>query len=108
VTTRHNEDQITQSEHKQPLNALHGKVYSTAEPDRAVTAKEAAAYIGVAPGTLANWRVKGRGPHIKLSAGKRGVVRYLRSELDTWLFQGKRRSTSDVAGAASKTTSLRP
>jgi hypothetical protein len=48
---------------------------------------EAAAMIGVAPKTLANWRWLGRGPdYLKLGAtGGAGAVRYDRTALLQWL-----------------------
>ena len=67
----------------------------------AITAKAAAAMLGLSPGTLANWRVQGKGPaHIKLSPGKRGAVRYMRSDIEAWLANGMRSSTSDTRGNA--------
>jgi predicted DNA-binding transcriptional regulator AlpA len=76
-------------------------VHPTAYPDQAITAKGAAAMLGLSPGTLANWRVQGKGPaHIKLSPGKRGAVRYMRSDIEAWLANGMRSSTSDTRGNA--------
>lgn len=67
----------------------------------AITSKAAAAMLGLSPATLANWRVQGRGPsHIKLSPGKRGAVRYMRSDIEAWLANGMRSSTSDTRGNA--------
>jgi predicted site-specific integrase-resolvase len=58
----------------------------------ALREQEAANYIGVAPKTLANWRVSGFGPaFVKLG----GAVRYLRGDLDSFIKQNRRRSTSD-------------
>jgi excisionase family DNA binding protein len=53
----------------------------------------AAAQLGVKPGTLAKWRVSGGGPPF-LKIGSR--VRYSRAELEQWLDQHRRRSTSDL------------
>lgn len=42
----------------------------------------AAAYLGVAEGTLRRWRHEGIGPR---SVKLQGLVRYPRTELDRWL-----------------------
>ena len=46
-------------------------------------AKQAAQYIGMAPSTLAKWRMRNCGPRY-IRAGKRIVV-YRRRDLDRWL-----------------------
>ena len=51
----------------------------------------AAYYIGVTPGTLNTWRSQGKGPkHIKVGA----LVRYSEADLDAWLAERTRTSTS--------------
>ena len=50
-------------------------------PDGRVTAKDAAAYVGLSEKTLANLRTKGTGPKF-LKVGK---VFYFVSDLDEWL-----------------------
>ena len=48
-----------------------------------LTPEVAAAYIGLQPCTLADWRWQRKGPPwIKIS---RGCVRYSKEALDTWL-----------------------
>jgi predicted DNA-binding transcriptional regulator AlpA len=42
----------------------------------------AAAYLGMEPGTLENWRYKGLGPRV-IHLGR--SVRYDRSDLDAWI-----------------------
>ena len=55
---------------------------------------QAADYIGISQSTLAKWRVSGTGPVF----GKLGrTVIYRRSDLDAWVQENIRRSTSDVA-----------
>lgn len=50
--------------------------------DPRLNAKQAAAYLGAAPETLATWRCRGGGPQfIKIGAS----VRYLKSDLDAWM-----------------------
>ena len=63
--------------------------------DRYVTTREAADFLGVAPGTLANWRVLGCGPNfVKLNSS----VRYAASTLATFAAARSRSSTSAEAG----------
>lgn len=55
----------------------------------------AAAYLGLQPSTLEQWRWKGRGPEfIRLS---RRAVRYERAALDLYKKRNTVRSTSDGA-----------
>jgi hypothetical protein len=44
--------------------------------------KEAAAYVGRSPGTLANWRWKGIGPKY---FGQHTGIRYRPEDLDAWI-----------------------
>jgi helix-turn-helix protein len=57
-----------------------------------LTAKDAAAFLGLAPQTLAKMRVVGSSPPY-YKVGR--LVMYDRSELDAWLAVRRRRSTSD-------------
>jgi hypothetical protein len=54
---------------------------------RRLSPKEAAAYIGSTPKTLAKWRSTGRHsiPFLKFGTGKRASVRYDRNDLDAFL-----------------------
>ena len=56
-------------------------------------APEAADYLGLSASTLAKQRLKGTGP-VYSKAGPRIVV-YSVEDLDAWLAQNRRRSTSD-------------
>jgi len=57
------------------------------------TEKEAAGLLGFSVRTLQAWRVRGGGPQfVKVSAR---CVRYRQSDLDSWVEQRLRRSTSD-------------
>jgi len=49
--------------------------------------RQAAAYLHVAPRTLANKRSKGEGPRYQ-KAGGRGRVLYLRADLDSYVRSG--------------------
>jgi predicted DNA-binding transcriptional regulator AlpA len=54
----------------------------------AMSTVEAAAYIGMHPSTLANWRLAGVGPkYVSLGSdkNKRGKVRYRKRDLEEWL-----------------------
>lgn len=54
---------------------------------------QAATYLGISPKTLQQWRWRGDGtPFIKLG-GK--MIRYRKSDLDQFIANGFRRSTSD-------------
>ena len=59
---------------------------------RLMIAKDAAAYIGLAPQTLAKMRVSGDSPPF-YKVGRQ--VLYDRADLDAWLAKRRRRSTSD-------------
>jgi hypothetical protein len=54
---------------------------------RRLSPKEAAAYIGSTPKTLAKWRSTGRHsiPYLKFGTGRRASIRYDRNDLDAFL-----------------------
>lgn len=56
-------------------------------------APEAARYVGLSSSTLAKMRLRGDGP-VYSKAGPRIVI-YDQADLDAWLDQGRRKSTSD-------------
>ena len=58
---------------------------------KVLTTPPAAAYMGLKPSTLEAWRVRGGGP-VFLKLGK--AVRYRQSDLDRFLDEQSRRSTS--------------
>lgn len=60
--------------------------------------KEAARILGFSPRTLQKWRSRGDGPPF-LKISSRGAVRYRRSDLEAWVTQCLRRSTSDDGSA---------
>lgn len=56
---------------------------------------EAAALIGITPGTLKFWRCKGKGPrYIKLGSSPRAGVAYDPADVDAWVSARKFDSTS--------------
>lgn len=52
------------------------------DPDRLMTAKEAAVYLGYAEGTVRNKVSAGEIPYVKLASG---ALRFRRSDLDAWI-----------------------
>lgn len=59
---------------------------------------DAARFLGVEPRTLETWRYRGGGPvFVRISAS---CVRYDIADLDNWIAERKRRSTSDNEGAS--------
>lgn len=59
-----------------------------------LTSQEASGYLGVSSGTLANWRNLKRYdlPFIKI--GKRGYVRYRKSDIDEFLEKNTERAVA--------------
>ena len=66
-------------------------------PHRYLSTPQAAAVLGLSPRTLERYRVIGGGPPFLTYCNR---VHYLRSDLDSWALEGRRRSTSDDGGAA--------
>jgi predicted DNA-binding transcriptional regulator AlpA len=64
------------------------------EPKNSMTEREAAAYLGVSPTTLNNWRAR-RQPPVWVKLGK--AVRYLKSDLDAFLLESRIDPTVDHA-----------
>lgn len=64
-----------------------------ANTDRRLRAPDAAAFLGIAPSTLAKMRLRGDGPAYH-KVGAR-VVSYSISDLELWLNARRRASTSD-------------
>ncbi len=62
-----------------------------------ISARKAAAYVGVTPQTLDNWRCKGIGPvFLKTSPTRRGKVMYRLSDITAWQNANLYTSTSEV------------
>ena len=66
-------------------------------PTPYLSTRQAAALLGLSPRTLERYRVTGGGPPYLTYCNR---VHYLRSDLDVWALEGRRRSTSDDGGAA--------
>jgi predicted DNA-binding transcriptional regulator AlpA len=62
--------------------------------DRYLRTREAASYCGVSPRTLEKLRLTGGGPRFCRPSGRRIVV-YAQGDLDAWLKEGRRWSTSE-------------
>lgn len=59
-----------------------------------LTTQQAATYVSLSPNTLNRWRWSGDGPrYVKLGR----AVRYRREDLDAWLDERVRESTSGVS-----------
>lgn len=66
-------------------------------PTEYLNTPQAARLVGLSPRTLEKLRVQGNGPEYrKLNR----AVRYARHDLEKWLDQGRRRSTSDPGPGA--------
>lgn len=53
-------------------------------------AAEAAAYLGLSPQTLANWRSRGKGPaYSRLGGSGRPVIVYRKEDLDAFLLANR-------------------
>lgn len=67
-----------------------------------MTQEDLSAYLGVAEGTLENWRVRGIGPRFfRLGASSRSKVRYDPRDVEEWLrAQPRLTSASDDAGTS--------
>ncbi len=65
--------------------AITAAAVRVVDPDPRLPHAQAAAYIGISPNTLQNWRVCGRDdrkiPFVKVGS----LVQYRRSDLDRWL-----------------------
>ena len=59
--------------------------------------KAAAPRIGVSPGTLENWRVRGTGPTFIKTPGKGGKVLYDPADIELWKEANRYQSTSEAA-----------
>jgi len=62
-----------------------------------LTTEQVAAMLGLRPNTLEIQRHKGRHtiPFIKFGTARCGTVRYQRADVEAWLAERKRTSTSD-------------
>lgn len=64
-----------------------------------IPSREAAAYIGVSPETLENWRVRGEGPPFHKTPGRTGKVLYDPADIAAWRQQRRFASTAAAAAA---------
>lgn len=62
----------------------------TVFPDGRMDTPNAAAYLGLSQKTLATMRCQGKGPPFI----KRGRIFYFRDDLDTWIQEGGKRSST--------------
>jgi hypothetical protein len=66
--------------------------------DILIPSREAAAFIGISPATLENWRVRGEGPAFIKTPGRTGKVLYEPAQIQAW--RAKRRFSSTAQAAA--------
>ena len=91
ITTADELDQLIQSSVRKALNENNSPT-STASPGELLTIDEACKFLTLAKPTLYGFTSKNQIPHIK-----RGKKLYFRkSELETWLDEGKRKSNKQV------------
>ena len=67
--------------------------------DILIPSREAAAFIGVAPTTLENWRIRGEGPAFIKTPGRTGKVLYSPADITLWREQRRFSSTADATTA---------
>ena len=67
--------------------------------DILIPSREAAAFIGVSPATLDNWRVRGDGPPFLKTPGRTGKVLYDPADIEAWRIQRRFSSTAQSAAA---------
>ena len=76
-----------------PTPTIDNQAERGSSPPTVLTTPEAAHYLGLATSTLNKWRCHGGGPmFIKLGR----AVRYRQEDLNTFLTDSAKRSTSDV------------
>jgi len=64
-----------------------------------IPSREAAAFIGVSPATLENWRTRGSGPPFHKTPGRTGKVLYDPADIEAWRTQRRFSSTAQAASA---------
>jgi predicted DNA-binding transcriptional regulator AlpA len=72
--------------------------HSLASPDGLMDPRAAADFLGVSVLTLADWRVKGKGPVYTRAGGR--LIKYRRSSLEAWIESRTQRSTAENAKGA--------
>lgn len=64
-----------------------------------IDTRVAALLLGISPGTLENWRVRGEGPPFLKTPGRTGKVMYDPADIATWRDQRRFASTAEAAAA---------
>jgi hypothetical protein len=62
--------------------------------------REAAAFLGITPGTLARWAMEGKGPRYARSGKTRGKVWYSVADLTAWLEAHKQEKNPTMPNGA--------
>lgn len=74
--------------------------------DRWLRPPDAARYMGMSSSTLAKMRLTGDGPHFRKPCSR--IVLYRVDELDAWLDESRRHSTSETSDAGDRVQVLVP
>ncbi len=67
--------------------------------DILIPSRQAAAFIGISPETLENWRIRGVGPQFLKTPGRTGKVLYDPADIAAWREQRRFASTAEAAAA---------
>jgi excisionase family DNA binding protein len=59
-------------------------------PGKLLSAEEVASILNVKPSTILEWALKGKIPSLKLSDGRKGIVRFNGNKLNKWLEKKER------------------
>jgi excisionase family DNA binding protein len=73
-------------------------------PGKLLSAEEVASILNVKPATILEWALKGKIPSLKLSDGKKGIVRFNGDKLNNWL-EKKEREPGDTGKTLRKAAS---
>lgn len=79
------------------------------KPDRLLKTNEVASWLGISPSTLYAWVRDGRFPAPVVLGDpedKRSTTRFIKSEIEQWLFSRPREKTDDGKKPASRPTGL--
>ncbi len=58
--------------------------------DKLLTAEEVSSVLNLKPSTVMEWALNGKIPSLKLTEGKKGVVRFIGRKLNEWLEERER------------------
>lgn len=64
-------------------------------PERLLTAREVATWVGMTPSALSQLRFKGRGPKFRKLGPK--TVRYVQSDVQAWIDEAERTPSAEAS-----------